>query len=91
MPKGLPIVVWFVGSILAYFVVDYLLRRFLKRQNMALTFLWLGTPGYLDMLYAKWCVEHKQLSYIPVIALRVLLIVSAFLSAASLRNLYASL
>lgn len=79
---------WFLGSILAYFIVDALLRKFLKRQDATLTFFWVGTPGYLDMLYAKWCIEHKTLSYIPVIVLRILLIVSAFYSAFIARRVF---
>jgi hypothetical protein len=90
MKTELPIIMWFVGSGLSYFVVDGFLRRFLQRQEIKLIGFWLGTPGYLDLLYAKWCIEHKQLLYIPVIALRALLIVSTIVAALAARHLHSS-
>ena len=86
MDTKLLIHIWFAGSILLFIAVDFALRRYLRRNDVPLTWFWLGTPGYLDTKYAEWCRENKK-SSAPIIILRVLLLGSIVLSAIYFKDL----
>jgi hypothetical protein len=41
-------------------IANAILYLWLRRKGVSMVFTWSGTPGYLDVLYARWCREHQK-------------------------------
>ena len=71
---------WLGISALLYFAITFYLVAFLGRRGGKSNFMMISTPGYMDMLYAKWCKENNK-SSVPIIVIRALLLLSIVLAA----------
>jgi hypothetical protein len=71
---------WFTVSLLLCIAGNFVIVRFLGRRGLKTKFVLISTPGYLDILYVKWCKENNK-SYAVVVALRILLFLSVVLAA----------
>jgi len=65
------IFIWFASSVLIAVVGNFAFWIWLRRRGIKLIFGLVGTPGYLDYVYLKWCREQGR-SGKAIIILRVL-------------------
>jgi hypothetical protein len=52
--------VWFACSVALAVIENALLYFWLLWKGVSISFAWSGMPGYLDLLYARWCREHQK-------------------------------
>ncbi|OYV84053.1 MAG: hypothetical protein B7X04_01450 [Parcubacteria group bacterium 21-54-25] len=72
--------VWFCASIILALSTTVYFRFWLRRRDVKVMLGLAAVPGYLEMLYMKWCREHSQ-SGTVVLSLRFVLLVNVLLSA----------
>ena len=77
-------IIWFSLSILLTVGGNLALKSFLNRKDVKTIFGLQGTPGYLDVVFIKWCKENNK-PYLLVITLRWLLILSSILAVTFLK------
>jgi hypothetical protein len=41
-------------------IANAILYFWLRRKGVSMVFALSGMPGYLDVLYARWCREHQK-------------------------------
>jgi hypothetical protein len=81
--------IWFSLSILLTIGGNLALKSFLNRADVKTIFGLQGTPGYLDMVYIKWCKENNK-PYLLVITLRWALILSSILAMSFFKKVMGS-
>jgi len=54
------VTIWFACSVAVPVIADAMLDFWLRQKGVSMVFAWTGTPGYLDVLYARWCREHQK-------------------------------
>ena len=67
-------------SIATTILLQFVLWWFLRSHGVPTKWFLIGTPGYLDQQYIRWRKQHDQ-GYWLIITLRILLPLSAILSA----------
>jgi hypothetical protein len=71
--------IWLAASIFLLLLQQAFLWLFLRRQHVQMHHFFIGTPGYLELRYIRWCREH-ECGYLTMIIVRVLLIASVVLA-----------
>jgi hypothetical protein len=77
--------VWLASSIFLLLLSQVFLWAFLRRQQVLMRHFFIGTPGYLDFKYIRWCREHER-GYVVMIAVRVVLALSVILAAFAIQS-----
>jgi hypothetical protein len=54
------VTIWFACSVAVPVIANAILYFWLRQKGVSMVFAWTGTPGYLDVLYARWCREHQK-------------------------------
>jgi hypothetical protein len=57
----------------------------LRRQQVQMRHFFIGTPGYLDFKYIRWCREH-ECGYLTIIIMRVVLVFSTILAVFAIQR-----
>jgi hypothetical protein len=70
---------WFASSIFLLLLQQVFLWVFLRRKHVQMRHFYIGTPGYREHKYIRWCREHER-GYRTMIVVRVVLIVSIILA-----------
>jgi len=52
--------IWFACSVAVPVIANAILYFWLRRKGVSMVFALSGTPGYLDVLYARWSREHQE-------------------------------
>ena len=52
--------IWFACSVAVPVIANAILYFWLRQKGVSMIFALSGTPGYLDVLYARWCREHQK-------------------------------
>jgi hypothetical protein len=52
--------IWFACSVAVPVIANAILYFWLRQKGVSMVFALSGTPGYLDVLYARWCREHQK-------------------------------
>lgn len=71
--------IWLAASISLLLLQQGFLWIFLRRKHVQMRHFYIGTPGYLEHKYIRWCREHER-GYFTMIIVRVVLIVSIILA-----------
>jgi hypothetical protein len=71
---------WFAISIVSCVAGNLAFLFFLKKRGIGMRRGLRGTPGYLDLLYVRWC-RRTQRSWLLIICLRIAGFINAVLSA----------
>ena len=54
------VVIWFACSVAVPVIANAILYFWLRQKGVPTIFALSGTPGYLDVVYARWCREHQK-------------------------------
>ncbi len=76
------IIIWFAVSVLIAVVGTFVFWLWLVRRGVKLTFMWTGTPGYLEYAYVKWCRSEGRPLNRGVIVFRAVSIINVVIAAA---------
>ena len=71
--------IWLAASMFLLLLQQAFLWIFLRRKHVQMRHFYIGTPGYLEHKYIRWCREHER-HYLTMIIVRVVLIVSIILA-----------
>jgi hypothetical protein len=52
--------IWFACSVAVPVIANAILYFWLCGKGVSMVFAFAGMPGYLDVLYARWCREHQK-------------------------------
>jgi hypothetical protein len=52
--------IWFACSVAVPVFANAILYFWLRQKGVSIIFAFSGTPGYLDVLYARWCRERQR-------------------------------
>lgn len=83
------VVSWFVISVLIVVFGTLVLWIRLRRSGVALTPMWVGTPGYLENAYLKWCRRQGRLPKKGILIFRIVSLMSAIIAAVVLIGMLA--
>jgi hypothetical protein len=75
---------WLAASIILLLLQQAFLWVFLRRKHVQMRHLYVGTPGYLEHLYIRWCREHGR-GYLTMIIVRVVLILSIIVAVLAIQ------
>ena len=76
------IIIWFAVSVLIAVVGTFVFWLWLVRRGVKLTFMWTGTPGYLEYTYLKWCRGEGRTLNRGIIVFRAVSIINVVIAAA---------
>ncbi len=71
---------WLGCNIALILLSQYYFWQFLQVRGVHMTFFYIGTPGYLDRKYVRWCQANGR-RYLPMIIARAILFCSVILTA----------
>ena len=54
------VTIWFACSVAVPVIENAILYLWLSHKGVSMVFALTGMPGYLDVLYARWCREHQK-------------------------------
>jgi hypothetical protein len=54
------VTIWFACSVAVPVIANAILYFWLRWKGVSMVFAFAGTPGYLDVVYARWCREHQK-------------------------------
>lgn len=74
------IMIWFSISVVVAIAGTFVLWYWLKLQKVDPIFMLIGTPGYLEYFYVKWCRSHGRHPKTVVIVFRALSLISAIVA-----------
>lgn len=74
------IIVWFAMSVLITVIGNFVFWFWLRRRGVNLLFRLVGTPGYLEYVYLKWCQSQRRPST-GVLVFRVISLINFIVAA----------
>lgn len=76
------IMVWFVASVLITVIGTFGFWIWLLRRGVKLLFMWVGTPGYLEYAYLKWCRNQGCPPNKFLVSFRAISVINVIIAAA---------
>jgi hypothetical protein len=77
--------IWLAASIFLLLLSQVFLWTLLRRKHIPLRHFFIGTPGYLDFKYIRWCREHER-GYLAMIVVRVVLALSVIVAVFAVQS-----
>ena len=75
------IMLWFAVSVFVTIISTFVFWIWLIRHGVKLTYMWVGTPGYLEFAYLKWCRSQGRLPSKIVVSFRTISIINVIVAA----------
>jgi hypothetical protein len=72
--------IWLALSVAVPVIANTILYFWLRRKDVSMISALAGTPGYLDVLYARWCREH-QVSAAGILWFRAIALLNQVIAA----------